>query len=207
MLLTEVNTTPFAKRLLNNAPVAVEQSIKRQRPLFRGADINNEQQFIISLLDTHLDRPPKDLPQFLHQTMDKAMQEKFGIKGRSQTVFGTGDFSQANTYGYPVMLFPISPYKIIYSTVFDPFYYYEAPDELYDMIGFEPSSENNEQDLKQAFYKLVTETDAYHCVDNITHLPDDVQEVMIDCEQYYIADVSLWNVLNEQHEKQKRKEK
>ncbi len=60
-------------------------------------------------------RRPTDSDKKLHKLVDDALYDKFNIKGRSQTIFCTGNTTTANAFGEVFMIFPVGPYEILWS--------------------------------------------------------------------------------------------
>lgn len=79
--------------------------------MYRGTDrdsfVNNER--------VRKDRYPKDTSGEIHELIDDLMHEKFGIRGRSQTLFVTGKESNDRSYGDPYIIFPVGSFKFLWS--------------------------------------------------------------------------------------------
>lgn len=65
--------------------------------------------------DIRKDRKPRDTKLEIHNWIDEQFYKKFGIKARSQTLFCTGDLSQASNFGYTHYIFPIGNFEVIWS--------------------------------------------------------------------------------------------
>lgn len=63
------------------------------------------------------DRNPKDMPWNIHEILDEMFYDKFKIYARSQSMFCTGNYNDANSYGDDVYsIYPIgNNYKYIWS--------------------------------------------------------------------------------------------
>jgi hypothetical protein len=61
------------------------------------------------------DRWPQDVPQEIHEYVDKELKYKFGWKPRSEGVFTTSRYMVAASFGIPMLFFPIGKYKYIWA--------------------------------------------------------------------------------------------
>src|SRR5574343_246802 len=61
------------------------------------------------------DRRPKDMPEYLHKILDSLFNEHFGWKPRSNGVFCSPHFCQAESYGNTYLFFPIGNFDYLYS--------------------------------------------------------------------------------------------
>jgi len=50
---------------------------------------------------------PRDTDMAIHSAIDSYFERRFGWPARTQSIFTTGDFDQAATYGPPSLIFPI----------------------------------------------------------------------------------------------------
>lgn len=62
------------------------------------------------------DREPLDTDVDVHDRVDAALERVFGWRGRSTGMFVTGSITMALDYGAPFLVFPIGPFKFIWST-------------------------------------------------------------------------------------------
>lgn len=60
-------------------------------------------------------RAPRDTQLWLSEIVDNVMREKFGWASRSEGVFVTGDYSDADAYGHPHLFFPKDGFRFIWS--------------------------------------------------------------------------------------------
>ncbi len=66
--------------------------------------------------DVRKDREPLDTDSDLHQILDDMMYKKFKMRGRSNSIFCTGDFLMAGGYGSNVyLIFPANKYQVLWS--------------------------------------------------------------------------------------------
>ncbi len=70
----------------------------------------------ITLITPRTDRHPKDMSPELQELLDDEFDKKFGWRPRSEGVFCSGDYDQAEGYGNAVFtVWPIGKYDFIYS--------------------------------------------------------------------------------------------
>lgn len=115
------------------------------------------------------DRKPKNMLPELHSKIDDWFQTKFGIKARSETVFVTGDFNDARSYGKAYAVFPIGEFDFVWSPeVGDLFIvlHNETPSEVPDRLA----------DLKYQTTDLKAAIDSYY-------------EIMVRCKEYYAVPI------------------
>jgi hypothetical protein len=122
---------------------------------------------------TAQDRIPKDMPIKNHLAMDKFFKLKFGIKFRSQSVFTTGSFGHASSYGLVHMIFPVGDYKFVWG---------KDVEDAFDRFG--------DMDHQELYNYLVNEKDVY--ID--TDLPKAISsqnEIMVHCDYYYALPIDM----------------
>jgi len=61
------------------------------------------------------DRWPSDVPQDIHEYVDKDFKDKFGWKPRSEGVFTSASYMTAANFGIPMFFFPIGKYRYIWA--------------------------------------------------------------------------------------------
>jgi len=61
------------------------------------------------------DREPKDMPKFLQDQLDDEFKKKFKWRPRSEGVFVTARFGDAQSYGDAYMFFPVGRYTYLYN--------------------------------------------------------------------------------------------
>lgn len=69
-------------------------------------------------------RKPKDTPKEIHDVLDQAFEDNFGVKARSQSIFCSIQPQKAKEYGTPYIILPIGKYKTIWSSQVDDLYIY-----------------------------------------------------------------------------------
>ena len=69
-------------------------------------------------------REPLNTDKDTHKLLDNAFKKKFGWKVRSEGVFATAHFDQAEDYGDPYYFFPSNGFKMVYSSDINDLYMY-----------------------------------------------------------------------------------
>jgi hypothetical protein len=146
-------------------------------------------------------RKPKDTPIKEHELMDKLFNEKFGFKARSNSLFCTGDLTQASSYGNVYAIFPIGKYKFIYSKKIRDLFsdsptvtfekHYE--DEYLKTLEKLPTDHSvsiwygdNNNKVKQEFIqKIKKEIISTYTDKNIMKAISSHNEIMVNCKEYY----------------------
>jgi len=82
-------------------------------PLYRGKKGYSIEKY--KIITSRTDRTPVDMPIEYHELLDEQFESEFGWKARSEGVFATHDFRQANAYGMVYFFFPIGDFKYIWS--------------------------------------------------------------------------------------------
>ena len=98
----------FLKEFGNTAIYRGTKDIKKDNTLIR--------------MKSRIDRMPKDTPKHLHDLMDELFKKYHGWKARSEGVFVTKYFSDAEAYGTPALFFPKGNYKYLWSEDIDDLY-------------------------------------------------------------------------------------
>lgn len=56
---------------------------------------------------------PKDTPGQVHELFNEMLYDYTGVRGRSESIFATGRFTQANSYGNVYHVLPVGDYKVV----------------------------------------------------------------------------------------------
>lgn len=194
-------------QIIDNADKAVIETIERKNPIKRG--ISTDLDFWLGQLKhVRKDRQPTDIPSQHHEYLNYLFNQKFGINARKETVFATTAESKTKEFGETYIIFPVEPYTIIQPTsskIADPYVYFgRKPRELFVLTGYEQqydqilnANDNKQGQLdklyKQAFYKLIVEMDIYETTTSLVEVGNNISEIMIDCDQYYILHAQAYN--------------
>ncbi len=104
------------------------------------------------------DRKPKDIKLDRHNFMDNAFFEKFKIKGRSQTLFCTGDSYMSRLYNDDAyLIFPINNYQILWSDKITDMYKNAYIDMVFDKNKTEILKIRNDQYNKTGDIKFAND--------------------------------------------------
>uniref|UniRef100_A0A6M3IR11 Uncharacterized protein n=2 Tax=viral metagenome TaxID=1070528 RepID=A0A6M3IR11_9ZZZZ len=86
---------------------------KHSKFLFRGSDKKTN---YFDNFKSRIDRNPKDMPVDIHNDFDFLFRKKFGWKARSEGIFATSKYNDADNYGSFCYIFiPIGNFKFIWS--------------------------------------------------------------------------------------------
>lgn len=132
-------------------------------------------------------RRPSDTPLKLHKLMDDWFYKKFGIKARSNSVFGTWRKSIAEQYGHVYMIFPIDRYTVISSDRITDIF-------LHLKIIF-PSFYNSNDYDKEMKDEFIDELESANYKEG---LRKNRSEQMIHCKEYYLVDQELEAYIKDQ---------
>jgi hypothetical protein len=139
------------------------------------------------------DRKPKDMPQDVHAALGRAFVKRFGWNPRTEGVFATGGYPQAEEYGTAYYFFPIGDFKVVYSkTVDDLLIYLENQGVIQQgLIGrkFELSKRDKDRDLDKMANNLVK----MYVQDTNTakKAQYSYNEMMFQCKAYYLVDTKF----------------
>lgn len=115
-------------------------------------------------MEVRKDRRPLDTDIDTHNFADEWMKREFGIAGRSQALFVTGDANSAKGYGEPYIILPRGDFKFIWSQ------------HVADMADLHfPRGEEKEDIISKAGYQT---TDLSMAINSYN-------EIMIDCVDFY----------------------
>lgn len=64
-------------------------------------------------------RKPKDTLPKIHKELDRRFSEKFGWKARSTSIFVTGNYNDARSYGKVYIIIPVGYYNFVWSDEID----------------------------------------------------------------------------------------
>ena len=134
--------------------------------LYRGVKSNE----IIHKLTPETNRQPTESSIDIHKQVDAWLMKNYGIAGRSQAVFATGDKSQAKSFGVAYSFFPIGPFSYVWS------------ESVHDLLSLEKDLKNKtEQEIDQIL------SERNYRTDNLNAAIQSGNEVMVKCESYYLV--------------------
>lgn len=116
---------------------------------------------------TRQNRKPMNTSKVAQAEQDKWFDEHFGFKARSASVFTTGNYDDANSYGQVFAIFPIGDFQFVWSPKVGDLFMAQGSDNQTDFLN-----DGNYQD---------TNLPAALASDN---------EIMIDCKEYYAVKIT-----------------
>lgn len=120
-------------------------------------------------------RTPKNTPKELHEQLDNAFNDIFGIKARSQTLFCATKYT-ASRYGDPFYIFPIDKYEVIWSNKVEDLYI------------------DNVLDLKDQNFEYVKNwVEENYQKGNLCKAIESGNEVMVYCDKYLAINTEAYN--------------
>ena len=144
-----------------------------------GGNLTQTRPVSASIQSVRKDRIPSMTNKIVHKYADEYFHRQFNIRGRSQTMFATGAFDQAKTYGNVYATLPIGEVKFIWSP-------YVA-----DMAGVFVGRPTNtilelEETNPQEAYEYVAEMLEGHSYkdQNLKAAIKSGNEIMVACDQY-----------------------
>ncbi len=100
-------------------------------PLYRGT--NSKPIYYKEKIRT--DRKPTNTKQETHQVFDDLFLRKYGIRWRTNSIFTTGSYSEADLYGQVYIIFPVGRFDYIYNPVVADLYLYTKRKLTIDEMG------------------------------------------------------------------------
>lgn len=204
----DTQSSQVATMLLNNASKAALGTVKRGQLLWRGTFSTVEG---VELKQLQGSRSPKDMPEDVHHKTDDLFEQYFGVRPRSQALFATDAFGNAELFGNNnVAVFPVEPFEIIYSPYASDLYsWYTNPInniKRYPQLGIDKdpyvehlsNTDGADQDqvLEDIYFELLEymlSSGAFYKTSSIADIPnsngiiDHVMELMIVCNKYYVV--------------------
>ena len=134
-------------------------------------------------------RKPKDMPEEVHEYLNKEFKKAFGWDVRSEGVFCTGDSNEAEGYGVSYCMFPSNGFKVIYSGVVnDLLLYFEnmvhvvTPSDSFSSSWH--ARENWEENIKSFDVKKLYKQGGPKDIDKALYTGN---EMVIKCKFYYLV--------------------
>lgn len=176
----EEDCKPFIKDLM---------SIHGKNMLYTGRDYFRED---FKLKRVRKERDPVDTPKLVHNWVDDWFYKKFGVRARSNSLFASFNYRQANSYGAEAYIaFPVGQYKAISSHKVDDLFgvivtaknKLGGPDaHMFDTnTWLEGLSPDKQIELKAYMYSRLDDADYRD------KLMFHENEYMIVCDEYYIV--------------------
>lgn len=164
----------------------------------------------LSFIDSvRLDRKPVDTPPDIHKILDDTFDKKFGFRARSNAIFVTGDYYNAEDYGDKVyMIYPIGNFKFVWSnSIVD---LYGRVNSLASKPQYKRWCHDNKNEIMKGLRKMipdapeeVIEKQWNELLDNDDNFMMWRKDAMIDFMKHYLStynDTNLEKALTSKHE-------
>lgn len=154
-------------------------------------------------------KPDMSSPEF-HKALDDMLMQVHKVRGRSQSMFTSGDYWMANRFGTKVaIVFPVGRYKILWNPKAEDIYYdgrskygwRNKSESDYMDYAMSMKVDRNDPEVRKELTKMMDNQN----MQAIRNMADDYQttglekainsrnEIMIDCDQYLWIDEG-WKV-------------
>ena len=157
------------------------------RFLYRGSK-TNENEPTLKKIKPRLDRVPRDMDANLHVMIDNYFEKKFGVRYRSEGVFGTGSIYNAEDYGTVFAMFPIGEFSFISSPRIVDLYSNIKMNETFKNMFKTPFDKNKFQHNQETINEYLQSKN--YSSDNLAAALHKGNEIMIKCNEYYIIPLS-----------------
>ncbi len=151
---------------------------------FRG--VKKQISDIIEKRKSRKNREPKDTDQKIHKKIDNWFYKKYKVKPRSEGIFVTQGYIDAEYYGYVYYFYPSNNFKVIWSNDIIDVYKTLLDDKIIGAWG-KIKDKNWEKYLEKNIlptYKVGGPTKVNEALGSLN-------EVMFICNYYYLADVDF----------------
>lgn len=197
------------KKIKKDCQPFLKQLIKGNKNLlYRNMDVNSN----IGSLKVRMDREPRDTPKVIHKIFDDILEDMFGYRARSKTIFCSGAWNWEEGYGSSYIIFPKGPFKYLWSKNIRDSYGFVSinsigitlqhvfKEEMIALIGgidytnwlYELSRKIKNNNLTVDEYKLVYMALEYNVINKLDYVEDNLvnaikseNEIMIFCKDYY----------------------
>ena len=90
---------------------------ERGKFVYRGIKraLRTDSDTLVEKFKPRKDRWPTDIPQEIHEYINKELKAKFGWFPRTEGVFASSSFMIAADFGIPMLFFPIGKYKYVFA--------------------------------------------------------------------------------------------
>lgn len=143
------------------------------QPLYRGFNPTTVRSNF-TIMKCPVDRNPTSTDSEVHWISDQWFLDQFGVRFRSNAVFASGNYYQADTYGRVCAIFPIGEFKFCYSPIIT---------DLFDSWEDGRISRHSGDELKSAISRILTS--GRYQTTNLQEAIQSGSEIMIHCDTYY----------------------
>lgn len=169
--------------------------------LYRGMKLSPGEKFIKK--SVHKNRLPKDTRDTDHKVIDNYFKETFGVGYRSEALFCTGSYFQAQDYvntndgETPSFVFPIGKFTALYSEKYE-----DMNTSIYDnYFGYDFGGDEARNKEMVEFIKR----GEYIETSDISKAINDGGEIMVACDYYYALSAKYYGSHEATYEWLKRK--
>ena len=157
----------------------------KSRLLLRGSRVSNSDGII--KLSPRSDRKPMSTNPGVHKIIDEVFQSEFGWKPRSTGLFCTTVFNTALFYGQPNSIWPIGPFKFLWSKTITDFFTWlsDVSTKEYSQL-IKGSTSGEASDITKVKEILKKAVDQY-TDKNLSKALNSNSEIMIGCKNYYMV--------------------
>ena len=155
----------------------------KSRLLLRGSRVSNPDGII--KLSPRSDRKPMSTNPGVHKIIDEIFQSEFGWKPRSTGLFCTTVHNTALFYGQPNSIWPIGPFKFLWSPQITDFFTWisDVSPKEYSQLIKSSGETDSDWKVKEILKKAVDQyTDK-----NLSKALNSDSEIMIGCKKYYMV--------------------
>ena len=187
--LDDITFKSFVK---NNDIFELYQSNPRYRYIYRGVDKNIK---TYQIFTRRKNRIPRDMDDNYHDLFNVKFQQKFGWKARSEGIFTTSNFKNAEGYGHVYIFIPENNYSFIWSNrIIDLWTEFSSYNRLYGSYLSKRETEIlnmndiNSKEVKEIIDRLLkTYTDT-----NIKNAIISGHEIMFNCNAYMLINLKYF---------------
>ena len=158
------------------------------KELYRGIE-GEDSAYIKKKVRTN--RKPKDTPIEIHEYLDKELHRRFGWYPRSNGMFATSNFGEADIFGEVFVVFPVGPVKYLWNTKTEDIYKWLS-DLFRNMVDPSWSIKRDwyraSKEQREDFMKTIS--GKHSIIDNYTNkgLQNAIEkehEIVFNCKEYY----------------------
>ena len=143
-------------------------------------------------------RKPQSTPSDIHEWIDDWFYEKFGVRARSNVVFGSFDKLVTVDYGEPFIIFPIGKYMMLSSNKVSDLYltlgkYLRKYNRKFNMFTYDDRIRAGDINVMEMKTRIIDFLNKSNYKKNILNL----NEQMVICKKYYMIQINYQKELKE----------
>ena len=192
-LIAEADAKRAYEEVMTNIERDCQPFLKQSdRVYYRGSNSANVAK-MIQFVRPRSNRRPKDMPQHVHDALDKSFKKYFGWKVRSEGVFAGDRTGVIGQYGSLFLFFPIGKFKYVYSPYIKDLYMH-INDKISGDLRFHADPDNDK--LEKHDTDLLDELVRTEYEDKGLSGHIDGVEVSFYCPNgYYMVDYAMVNMI------------